>query len=49
MGEGWIGSVALANGSYGMDKQRPTVEHRECIQYPMINHNGKNMKKNIYV
>ena len=31
-------------------QQGPTVEHRENdIQCPGINHNGKNMKKNIYV
>ena len=27
---------------YRMDKQQgPAVEHREHIQYPVINHNGK--------
>ena len=33
-----------------MDKQQgPTEQHRELYQYPMINHNGKEYKKYIYV
>ena len=27
--------------TYGMDKQGPTVQYKDCIQYPEINHNGK--------
>ena len=34
-----------------MDKQHsPSVKHRELYQYPVINYDGKNMKKNyIYI
>ena len=38
-----------------MDKQQgptvvgPTVPTGNYIQYPVINHNGKNMKKNVYI
>ena len=34
-----------------MDKQHsPFVKHRELYQYPVINYDGKNMKKNyIYI
>lgn len=33
-----------------MDKQSPTVEHRTTIQYPQVNHIGKEYKNmHIYV
>ena len=35
---------------YRMDKHSdPTVCTANCIQYPVINHNGKNMKSNVYM
>jgi len=30
---------------YRMDKQGPTVQHWELIQYPVISHNGKEYKQ----
>ena len=42
-GEGWIGSLSLADANYyvqRMNKQQgPTVHTGNPIQYPMINHN----------
>ena len=33
-----------------MDKQQgPTVQDSNYIQYPVINHNEKNIKKNVYL
>ena len=32
-----------------MDKQGHTYSSGNYIQYPVINHNEKNMKKNIYI
>lgn len=29
-------------------QQGPAVEHREKIEYPVINHMENNMRKNIY-
>ena len=31
-----------------IDKQGPTVSTENCIQYSVINHNGKECKKYIY-
>jgi len=53
VGEGWIGSLGLADANYSMyrmDKQQgPTPCTRYCtrnnIQYPVINHNGKEYEK----
>ena len=30
---------------YRVDKQGPTLQHREIIQYPVINPNGKEYEK----
>ena len=53
---GWgmdgVGGEGLQMGTiiYRTDKQQsPIVQHRNHIQYPMINHNEKNIKKNIYI
>ena len=35
--------------TFRMDRQGPTVEHRNYIQYPVINHNGKDFKKSVYM
>ena len=36
----------LANPIYKIDKQQgPTVQHGNYIQYPVINHNGKEYEK----
>jgi len=44
-------SLELTNKSYfyKMDKQGRTYSAGNYIQYPVINHNEKNMKKNIYI
>ena len=35
---------------YRKDKQQsPTVQHRELEQYTVVNHNGKDVKKNTYI
>ena len=44
----WIGSLQLTdvNYIYTMDKQQdPTVQHRDYIQYTVINNNGKDNDK----
>ena len=28
-------------------QQGPIVQHRNCIQYPVVNHNGKDCEKNM--
>ena len=48
LGEGWIGSLGLADTNYyiRMDKQQsPTVQSRELYSIAMINHNGKEYEK----
>ena len=36
--------------THRMEKQGPTVYNRECVQYPVINHSGKESEKeNIYI
>ena len=51
VGEGRIGSLGLADATpYKMDKQQgPTVERRNYIQYPVINHSGKEHEKNAFI
>ena len=46
--EGRLGSLELTNKSYlyKMDKQGHTYSAGNYIQYPVINRNEKNMKKN---
>ena len=51
-GGGWerdglrVWDQQMQTGIYKMDKkQGPTVQHRDYIQYPMINHNGKEYEK----
>ena len=39
-------NLTLINTS--LKQQGPTVYHKNYIQYPMINHMEKDMKKNIY-
>ena len=35
--------------AFRMDNQQgPTVQHREYIQYPVVNHNGKEYKRRMY-
>ena len=35
---------------YSLDKEQGLIaQHRNYIQCSMINHNGKNIKKNIYI
>ena len=49
-GKGWEFGVSRQAVTYKMDKQQgPTVEHRNYIQYPVINHNGKDFKKSVYM
>ena len=50
-GEGWTRSLDLQMQTitFSMDKQVPTVEHRNYIQYPVINHNGKGFKQSVYM
>ena len=50
-GEGWTRSLDLQMQTitFRMDRQGPTVEHRNYIQYPVINHNGKDFKKSVYM
>ena len=48
--EDWEFGVADANYLKRMDKQQgPTVQHRGCIQHPMIKHNGKEYEKNVCI
>ena len=46
----WDSQMQTINIKYRMDKQQgPTAEHGNYIQYPVINHNGKEYEKNIYM
>ena len=52
VGEEWIGSLGLSDVNlyiYRMDIKNKVLLYSmgNCIQYPVINHNG-NMKMNIY-
>lgn len=43
-------SVEVQTHIFRMDKQQgPTISHRELYPISMISHNGKNIKKNVYV
>ena len=51
-GEGWSGSLGSVDASYHyrMDGQQgPIVSSGNCIQYPIINYNGKEHRKKIYI
>ena len=48
--EGWIGSLGLANQTIRckVDKHVLLYSTGNCIQYPIINHDGKEYKKRIF-
>ena len=55
-GQGWgkdevgFGDQQLKTVIYRMDKQQGlTVQHRELYSYCMVNHNGKDRKKNVHI
>ena len=55
MGEGWTGSLELADINYHIYslewiKNKVLLYSTEnCIQYPVINHNGKEYEKKIHI
>ena len=52
---GWLQSrknrkISKPNIIYRINKQQvPTIEYKELYSIPVINDNGNNMKKNIYL
>ena len=50
-GEDWIGSLGLADADYAILYLNKVLFYStgNCIQHPVINHNGKNMRKNLYI
>ena len=51
VGEGWVRSLGLADADYyteWMKNKVPLCSTGSYIQYPLINHNGKEYEKDIY-
>ena len=53
---GWIGSLGLADANCYIENDIEWINNKvllnstgNYIQYPVINHNGKEYKKNIYM
>ena len=48
VGEGWVGSVGLTDADYYTERIKnkvPLCSTGNYIQYPLINHNGKEYEK----
>lgn len=51
MGAGWIGSLVLAYANVYIGRINKVLLYstEKCMQCTVINHNGKNKKKNMYI
>ena len=48
-GEDWESGISRCSYIHRMDKQGPTIQHRELIQNPVINHDGREYEKEEYI